>query len=224
MEIYLGTDNDKIRFPVVPSSIGVSRSNNIDTQAVLKLGEVPIFNGTSLKTIELTSFFPNQEYSFCDYVGFMKPYEFSDKIQKWLYEGKPLRNIVTDSPTNMQCLIQQFDTVEQDGTRDLYFTLNLLEYRPIEVPNLNNSNVGNGSSSNSSSNSQNTNRPNKTDTNPNNKQKSHKVVKGDSLWDIAQKYYGKGSLYPKIKEANKTKYPSLSKSNVIYTNMELIIP
>ena len=49
MEIYLGTDDDKIRFPVVPSTIGVNRSNNIDTQSVLKLGEVPIFNGTSLK-------------------------------------------------------------------------------------------------------------------------------------------------------------------------------
>ena len=224
MEIYLGTDDDKIRFPVVPSAIGVNRSNNIDTQSVLKLGEVPIFNGTSLKTIELTSFFPNQEYSFCDYTGFMKPYQFSEKIQKWMYEGKPLRIIVTDSPTNMQCLIQQFDTVEQDGTRDLYFTLNLVEYRPIEVPNLSNNNASSSSTSNSSNNSQNTSRPSETSTNSNNQQKSHKVVKGDSLWDIAQKYYGNGSLYPKIKEANKTKYPSLSKSNVIYTNMELIIP
>lgn len=214
MEIYLGTDNDKIRFPVVPSSIGVNRSNNIDTQAVIKLGEVPIFNGTSLKTIELTSFFPNQEYNFCDYTGFMKPYEFSEKIQKWMYEGKPLRVIVTDSPTNMQCLIQQFDTVEQDGTRDLYFTLNLLEYRPIEVPNLSNSS--------SSSSSDNLTRPSEEITN--NTQKTHKVVKGDCLWDIAQKYYGKGSLYPKIKEANKSKYPSLAKNNIIYVNWELIVP
>ena len=47
MEKYLGTDDDKIRFPVVPSAFGVSRSNKIDTQSVLKLGEVPIFNGTS---------------------------------------------------------------------------------------------------------------------------------------------------------------------------------
>ncbi|MBP3929229.1 MAG: LysM peptidoglycan-binding domain-containing protein [Peptostreptococcaceae bacterium] len=220
MEIYLGTDNDKIRFPVVPSSIGVNRSNNIDTQAVIKLGEVPIFNGTSLKTIELTSFFPNQEYSFCDYTGFMKPYEFSDKIQKWMYEGKPLRIIVTDSPTNMQCLIQQFDTVEQDGTRDLYFTLNLIEYRPIEVPDLSNNNQ-----SSSSNNSQNTSRPSENnDSSNSNQQKIHKVVKGDSLWAIAQKYYGKGSLYPKIKEANKTKYPSLAKNNIIYPNWELIIP
>ena len=214
MEIYLGTDNDKIRFPVVPSSIGVNRSNNIDTESAIKLGEVPIFNGTSLKTIEFTSFFPNQEYNFCDYTGFMKPYEFSEKIQKWMYEGKPLRVIVTDSPTNMQCLIQQFDTVEQDGTRDLYFTLNLLEYRPIEVPNL--------SDSSSSSSSDNLARPSEEITN--NTQKTHKVVKGDCLWDIAQKYYGKGSLYLKIKEANKTKYPSLAKNNIIQVKWELIIP
>ena len=219
MEIYLGTDNDKIRFPVVPPSIGVNRSNNIDAESVIKLGEVPIFNGTSLKTIEFTSFFPNQEYSFCDYAGFMKPYEFSEKIQKWMYEGKPLRVIVTDSPTNMQCLIQQFDTVEQDGTRDLYFTLNLLEYRPIEVPSLSGSNT-----SNNSNNTQNTSRPSETNTNSNNQQKTHKVVRGDTLYDIAKKYYGNGNLYPKIKEANKSKYPSLSKNNIIYVGMELIIP
>lgn len=219
MEIYLGTDDDKIRFPVVPPSIGVNRSNNIDTESVIKFGEVPIFNGTSLKTIEFTSFFPNQEYSFCDYTGFMKPYEFSEKIQKWMYEGKPLRIIVTDSPTNMQCLIQQFDTVEQDGTRDLYFTLNLLEYRPIEVPNLSNS-----SSSSNSNNTQNTSRPSETNNNSNNQQKTHKVVKGDTLYDIAKKHYGNGNLYPKIKEANKTKYPSLAKNNIIQVNWELIVP
>lgn len=217
MEIYLGTDNDKIRFPVVPPSIGVNRSNNIDTESVIKLGEVPIFNGTSLKTIEFTSFFPNQEYSFCDYAGFMKPYEFSEKIQKWMYEGKPLRVIVTDSPTNMQCLIQQFDTVEQDGTRDLYFTLNLLEYRPIEVPNLNNQNSN-------LNNTQNTSRPNDTNNSTTNTQKIHKVVKGDCLYNIAKKYYGNGNLYTKIKEANKSKYPSLSKNNIIQINWELIIP
>ena len=214
MEIYLGTDNDKIRFPVVPPSIEVNRSNNIDTESVIKFGEVPIFNGTALKTIEFTSFFPNQEYNFCDYTGFMKPYEFSEKIQKWMYEGKPLRIIVTDSPTNMQCLIQQFDTVEQDGTRDLYFTLNLIEYRPIEIPIIK-------IDTNTSNASNNTTRP--TEQANNTTQKVHKVVKGDSLWAIAQKYYGKGSLYPKIKEANKIKYPSLAKNNIIYPNWELII-
>ncbi|MBP3928811.1 MAG: LysM peptidoglycan-binding domain-containing protein, partial [Peptostreptococcaceae bacterium] len=109
---------------------------------------------------------------------------------------------------------------EKDGTGDVYYTMDLLECRPITIPVINET----------STNTQNTSRPtdnnnnNSNKNNTNNTQKTHKVVKGDSLWAIAQKYYGKGSLYPKIKEANKSKYPSLAKSNVIYTNMELIIP
>ena len=31
----------------------------------------------------------------------------------------------------------------------------------------------------------------------------HEVVKGESLWKIAERYYGDGSLYPKIFEANR---------------------
>jgi len=31
----------------------------------------------------------------------------------------------------------------------------------------------------------------------------HEVVKGDTLWKIAEKYYGDGSLYKNIFEANK---------------------
>lgn len=31
----------------------------------------------------------------------------------------------------------------------------------------------------------------------------HEVVKGDTLWKIAEKYYGDGSLYTNIFEANK---------------------
>jgi nucleoid-associated protein YgaU len=31
----------------------------------------------------------------------------------------------------------------------------------------------------------------------------HEVVKGESLWKIAERYYGDGSLYPRIFEANR---------------------
>ena len=31
----------------------------------------------------------------------------------------------------------------------------------------------------------------------------HEVAKGESLWKIAERYYGDGSLYPKIFEANR---------------------
>jgi len=46
----------------------------------------------------------------------------------------------------------------------------------------------------------------------------HTVVKGDTLWDIAVKYLGKGSRYTEIKTLN-----GLS-SNVIYSGWKLKIP
>ena len=46
----------------------------------------------------------------------------------------------------------------------------------------------------------------------------HTVVRGDTLWAIAQKYLGKGTRYPEIKELN-----GLT-SNVIYRGMKLKIP
>lgn len=46
----------------------------------------------------------------------------------------------------------------------------------------------------------------------------HTVVKGDTLWDIAQKYLGNGSRYSEIKTLN-----GLA-SNVIYSGWKLKIP
>lgn len=46
----------------------------------------------------------------------------------------------------------------------------------------------------------------------------HTVAKGDTLWDIAVKYLGKGGRYPEIKELN-----GLT-SNVIYAGQKLKIP
>lgn len=49
----------------------------------------------------------------------------------------------------------------------------------------------------------------------------HTVVKGDTLWAISKKYYGKGSRYPEIFEANR---PMLSHPDRIYVGQVLRIP
>ena len=118
-------------------------------------------------------------------------------------------------------MINSFSYREQDGTGDVYFDLSLIEYKEIKL------NKTTSSSSNNSSNNSNNNSTNRTTENapkPTGENKTHKVSSGDSLWDIAQKYYGDGSQYPKIKEANKDKYTSLNNNNIIYSNWELVIP
>ena len=51
--------------------------------------------------------------------------------------------------------------------------------------------------------------------------KTYTVKKGDSLWAIAAKYYGKGSDYSKIASANTDK---ISNPNLIYPGQVLILP
>ena len=49
----------------------------------------------------------------------------------------------------------------------------------------------------------------------------HEVKKGDTLWKIAEHYYGDGSLYKDIFEANKD---ILKDPNVIKVGQKLKIP
>ncbi len=49
----------------------------------------------------------------------------------------------------------------------------------------------------------------------------HEVVRGDTLWAISKKYYGKGGRYMEIFEANR---PMLSHPDKIYVGQVLRIP
>ena len=218
LELYLKeNDSNVLRFPVTPSEVICETSANISTESVNELGNVSLFSGVELKSIPIDSFFPNKDYSFCTYNNIEKPYELVRKLETWQNNGTKLRYIVSDGYTNIPVMINSFTYQEQDGTGDVYFNLSLVEYKEIKLNKT-------SSSDNSNSNNNATNRPTENAPKPSGENKTHKVVKGDSLWSIAQKYYGDGSKYTKIKEANKDKYTSLSKNNIIYTNMELVIP
>ena len=219
-EIWFKTKDKAIRLPVIPSEFERVIEAGYDTNAIIGLGDVAVLTSNGLAQLSLSSFFPNKEYSFNEYSNVPKPYDMVRYFKEWKNKGTVVRVIFTGTDINQEMYITNFAYGEKDGTGDVYYNMDLLEYRPIIVPTI---------TENNSNNTQNTNRPTDTNNNSNknntnNTQKTHKVKKGDCLWDIAQKYYGKGSLYPKIKEANKSKYPSLAKNNVIYVGMELIIP
>lgn len=214
MEIWLKLDDKNVkdfRFPVVPNDFDFETSNIINSSNITKLGEVGFYGGDNLSPLEIKSFFPSKNYSFCQYSDFPQPLECVAYIKKLMKEKKIPRLIYTDTDINVPVLIESFNYGRKDGTQDIYFTLKFKEYRKIEVPEIGQSNS-----------TQNNQRPT-TDKNTNTQQ-THTVKKGDNLWDISQKYLGKGSLYNIIKEANWNTYPSLKKNNIIYVNWKLVIP
>ena len=215
-EIWFKTKDKAIRLPVIPAEFERVIGADYETNKIVGLGDVATFNGNGLAQLSLSSFFPNKEYSFNAYSNVPKPYDLVRYFKEWKNKGTVVRVILTGTDINQSMYITNFSYGEKDGTGDVYYSIDLLEYRPITIPKYNNND--NSDNSDREDNNKDKEEDNKTT------QKTHKVVKGDSLWAIAQKYYGKGSLYPKIKEANKSKYPSLAKNNIIYVNWELIIP
>ena len=216
MEMYLKKDDkDIFRFPVLPSAINIQDYAIINDSNITGLGDVAIFGGRGLRGVEITSFFPNpkRKYKFVNYTSYPKQYECVAKIKKWMDKGEVLRFIVTGTEINFQVRITDFEYSEQDGTRDVYFTINLKEYREIKI----------SSTTPEKKKTDNKDRTDTKETDNKPKQKTYTVKSGDTLYDIAKKHYGKGSDYKKIIENNKSKYPSLAKNTIIKVGWKLVI-
>ncbi|WP_227835498.1 LysM peptidoglycan-binding domain-containing protein [Clostridioides sp. ES-S-0010-02] len=211
--MWIRQANDTFRFPVFPSSFEINSKAIVNTSNILKTGEIAVFGGVGLRTTEISSFFPKNDYTFCDYTGFPSPYDCVNKIEKWMNEGFILRFTVTETNINMEVIIDSFKYEEKDCTGDVYFTLNLKEYKRIQIPKINTSSNDKLSSK--------LDLPLTKGFEVKNKQKTHKVGKGDSLWSLAKKYYGNGDLWKKIYDANKK---LIKNPDVIKDGWVLIIP
>lgn len=207
------SDEVAIRLPVLPSEYERVTSTSYEDSSVLSLGNVATFKSNGLTKMSFSSFFPAKYYPFCAYTDIKDPYDYVSYLKDWKNKGTVVRVILTGTDINQQMKITDFTYGEKDGTGDVYYTVDFVEHRQIIVPKITTDTV--------------IERPNKNTTNVSNTtvQRTYKVVKGDCLWNIAQKYYGKGSEYPKIQNANISKYPSLkSNPNYIQIGWELIIP
>lgn len=209
MDYYLSFNNneERIRLPVLPSSFEVNVPHQNTTVNITNLGEINLIGKTGLMSMTLESFFPNQEYSFCLYKGFSKPYEYIKQLLKWKNSGKPIRVIVTNTPINYAMAIESITYSEVDGTGDVYFSLELKEYKFISATKQTTT-TSNGTILTTP----NTTRQVKSPSD------SYVVKQGDTLWLIAKKVTGDGSNYKAI--ANKN---NITNPNKIYVGQKLVI-
>ena len=209
MEFWLKKDDtDKIQLPVKPSDymVGVAHKNTVVN--ITQLGDINLIGKTGLRDITLSSFFPAKDYNFSNNSDRKEPLTYVEKIDGWRKSGKPIRVIITGT-LNMECTIESFGWGEQDATGDIYYTLVLKEYKKLKTTTATTSGQAYSSSSSSSRSVQSA------------KSGTYTVKSGDTLSKIAKQYYGDGSQYMKIFNANKDK---ISDPNLIYAGQVIKIP
>ena len=138
-QFILSSDDDKLILPVTPWKYDVKTGQGNKVVGVEQLGEALVFGLPKAVEISFSCFFPdlNHEYPFV--VGDEKsPADCVALLTKWKEGQKPVRIIITDSPVNLLTGIMRFDYKEKDGTRDIYYTLELTEYKDLNTPDANN--------------------------------------------------------------------------------------
>ncbi|MBX6361380.1 MAG: LysM peptidoglycan-binding domain-containing protein [Acidobacterium ailaaui] len=215
-EFWLTRGTDRIRFPVNPETIAVSSPFGYTDVEVAQLGEVTIFGNREPKEITISSFWP-AEYnpSYCSYSGFMKPWDFVNKIEGWRDRKVQYRLTITGTGINIVVTIRDFQYEERAGSvGDIYFSITLKEYRTTDVRWQ--STVPKKTTTTKPS------RPPSTKKTSVTLPRTYTVKKNDSLWKIAKAYYGAGSQWRKIYNAN-TKVIGKN-PNKIEPGMKLVIP
>ena len=188
--IELSVDNrgETIELPVNPASVEFTEKQLNQTITLLNIGEANLKGERGLKYTKLSSFFPSEKSPFYKYAG-KKPEKYVSMLEEWKTGGAVVRVIITDMKINLAMLIDEFGYSMREGDDDIYYTISLSEYRTLNVPSIQTAVKV---------------RTNGLKERPVTAALSgtHTVVSGDTLWGIAKQYYGSGSQYPKIYEAN----------------------
>lgn len=194
--------------PVTPAGYTWSHPNRVETIQLDQIGEINLPGGAMMGSCTLDRvLLPAKLYAFCNPGAVADPYTYLEQLERWSDEGTVVRFLISGTPVNEPVLIESIDQGEQDGTNDLYVTIRMKQYQKPEVPVLA---VSGGGAQTS-----------RDDSTGASQERTYTVQRGDTLWGIAQKYYGSGLSYKRLASANSDQ---IKNPNLIYPGQVLTIP
>lgn len=208
--------------PVTPSKLTVKIKGSNKTLTLVNEGEINFLRKPGLTEISFDAVLPMLgAYPFSG--SYQRPDYYLSTFEKLMTSATPFRFIVSRvSPsgallydTNMKVSLENY-TVTEDAAKgpDVTVSLSLKQYIDYATKTVT---VVTPSASSAPAVREETQR--ETSSAP--KVTTYTVQPGDCLWSIARKFYGNGSLYTRIYEANLDK---LKNANAIYGGQVLIIP
>lgn len=232
-EFYFKCGSEILTFPITPSSLEIKIGSKNKTVTLINEGEINILKSPSLVEIKFDARFPMRQYPFAR--EFQSFDVYWEKLKALKENKKSFRFIVARTTgdgkstwdTDFLVALEELDLNEdaEEGD-DVIISFKLKQYKEYGVKTI----KLNNSESSTSTSTSNTNRPNE---NNGGTAKDYTVKSGDCLWNIAKSFYGDGSKYTTIYNANKTaieedarKHGKQSSSNGhwIYPGLKLTIP
>lgn len=218
---YMGS----VLLPIAPEKFTLKVKNSNKTITLINEGEVNLLKEAGLTDLEFDALIPAVQYSFAKYDGgFKSPTYFTNHFEKLKISKEPFQFIVTRRmpdgkllfDNNMTVSMESY-TIKEDVKQgfDLVVSFKLKQYKTFGTKIVKVSTTTKNPTASVS-----TTRPTTNSPAPK-KETTYTVKKGDCLWNIAKKFYGNGSKYTKIYEANKDK---IKKTYVIYVGQVLVIP
>lgn len=214
---YMGS----VLLPIAPEKFSLKVKNANKTMTLINEGEVNFLKEAGLTELEFDVLIPAVQYSFAKYDGgFKTPKYFTDHFESLKISKKPFQFIVVRKMPDGKLLFNNDMTVSMESYTikeqvkdgfDLTVSIKLKQYRPYGTKIVK---VANNTASVTETREQ-------TNSPAPKKETTYSVQKGDTLWGIAKKFYGNGSKYTKIYEANKDK---IKNPNLIYVGQVLTIP
>lgn len=221
-EFYL----DKCLLPVTPPKLEVKISNANHTMTLINEGEINVLKQAGLTDVEFTCEIPQVRYPSAVYRdGFKGADYFLDYFESLKNSKKPFQFIVCRRlprnrklfGTNLKVTMEDYKLTEDAGNGfDISVKIRLKQWRDYGTRTVNVTITASKpraaveprrAASTSPAPSQAT---------------SYTVVKGDCLWNIAKKFYGSGSKYSVIYNANRSVIGG--NPNLIYPGQVLTIP
>ncbi len=217
----------KCLLPIAPPKLTVKINNANETVTLINEGEINILKKAGLTDIEFECRIPQERYPFAVYKsGFKGADYFLDYFESLKTSKKPFQFIVCRMrpngkqlfDTNIKVSLEDYKIVEDAKNGfDLLVTIKLKQWRDYgaKTVNITSNNMQKPKASVEP-------RRETTSSPAPAAAQTYTVVKGDCLWNVAKKFYGNGSKYTIIYDANKGIIGD--NPNLIYQGQVLTIP
>lgn len=204
---------DGVELPVAPSKLQTKINNKNKTVTLINEGEINILKKAGLTDISLSPLFPQTNQPFAS--GLMPLSFYLDKFEKLKTSQKSFQFIVTRMTpggkmlfnTNMKVSLEDYKLLEDSNNgMAAVIDINLKQFKDYGTKK-----VTVKEQPKQTTEAKKVIKVTETKVREVSKPtpKSHKVVKGDTLWAICKKYLGNGNKYPEIAKLNGIKNPNL---------------